>query len=203
MSSNTSSPLVLEEGNLNSVSIPGKPNEGISAEQQTLLTNNSEPSRHANMHLKRDDPGLKLTGCERIFCNEGKVMEHTHGSKGTHLDVGKVLQDRDDGEDSNHAPSIASEDSTSLMYHLGMNVGGENDDSRHSFHSATDSENSGDYNRKSPSSSSASQINIHSESSGSFSITASTFNSSLQSTSKNIMNEEPARKRPRQDPIHE
>ena len=56
-----------------------------------------------------------------------------------------------------------------LMYHLGMNVSSENEDSRQSFQSVTDSEVSESNARKSPSE--PSQIVIN-ESSGSFSITA-------------------------------
>ena len=63
-----------------------------------------------------------------------------------------------------------SEDSARLVYHLGMNVTNENEDSRQSFQSVTDSEISeSDIARKSPSE--PSQIVIN-ESSGSFSITA-------------------------------
>ena len=58
------------------------------------------------------------------------------------------------------------------MYHLGMNVAGENEDSRQS---ATDSEISESNTRKSPSE--PSQIVIN-ESSGSFSITAPSGNNS-------------------------
>jgi hypothetical protein len=61
------------------------------------------------------------------------------------------------------------------MYHLGMNVAGENEDSRQSFQSVADSEVSESNTRKSPSE--PSQIVIN-ESSGSFSITAPSANHS-------------------------
>ncbi|CAB4015655.1 Hypothetical predicted protein [Paramuricea clavata] len=93
--------------------------------------------------------------------------------------TGKVMQD--EGDDSNHAPSVASEDSALLMYHLGMNVAGENEDSRQSFQSVTDSEVSESNTRKSPSE--PSQIVIN-ESSGSFSITAPSGNHSNDKADK-------------------
>ena len=67
------------------------------------------------------------------------------------------------------------------MYHLGMNLAGENEDSRQSFQSATDSETSQSNIRKSPAE--PSQIVIN-ESSGSFSITAPSEN---QSNSHNMV----------------
>ena len=67
------------------------------------------------------------------------------------------------------------------MYHLGMNVAGENEDSRQSFQSVTDSEISESNIRKSPVE--PSQIVIN-ESPGSFSLTASSGN---QSNSYNMV----------------
>lgn len=67
------------------------------------------------------------------------------------------------------------------MYHLGMNVAGENDDSRQSFQSVTDSEISESNIRKSPTE--PSQIVIN-ESPGSFSLTTPSGN---QSNSYNMV----------------
>lgn len=67
------------------------------------------------------------------------------------------------------------------MYHLGMNVGGENEDSRNSFQSATDSEHSGEQNR-SPAALSASQHNIPQGMASSFNISVPTHNNGLNSS---------------------
>lgn len=76
------------------------------------------------------------------------------------------------------------------MYHLGINIGGENEDSRQSFQSATDSENSPDNNTKSPNSSSAPQLNIPQATTQSFDITASTFERNVSSSKVESENNE-------------
>lgn len=115
MSTNTNSPLVLQENNLNSISCPGKQNEEMSVQQQTIVTNNSnkEPNRHSNIHQRSNKSDLKLDS-NGISSNEPKDALNATSSGDAEVamatsssDVGKVIQDGDDGEDSSLAPSIA------------------------------------------------------------------------------------------------
>lgn len=142
--------------------------------------------------LTVDDNNLPGKENERVQQNEFvKTPPENSKENGVSFNrqTGKVIQD--EGDDSNHAPSVASEDSTLLMYHLGMNVAGENEDSRQSFQSVADSEVSESNTRKSPSE--PSQIVIN-ESSGSFSITAPSANHS----NSNDKADEPPTKRAKQ-----
>ncbi|XP_028400359.1 B-cell CLL/lymphoma 7 protein family member A-like isoform X1 [Dendronephthya gigantea] len=137
--------------------------------------------------LPADDSSLPGKDSEQAQQNE--LKNSSENAKGTGLNarqIGKILQD--EGEDSNHAPSVASEDSTSIMFHLGINVVGENEDSRQSFQSITDSESSETNARKSPASE-PSHIVIN-DTSGLFSITAP----SGDANTSNKSDEPPAKK---------
>ena len=156
--------------------VPAGITDGMSDTSSPLTVDENNLPARENERVQQND-NMKTTLDNR--------KENTASSNG---ESGKAVPE--EGEDSNHAPSVASEDSAMLMYHLGMNVTSENEDSRQSFQSVTDSEISESNARKSPSE--PSQIVIN-ESSGSFSITAPSGTSSSNNA------DEPPVKRAKED----